>query len=292
MIEQMRNKYSVKELCTALSVSRSGYHAWKVRKPGKREQENQKLVEAIKEVHEHRFKRAYGSPRMTTEMKDLGFDCSENRVARHMKKACIQGKSRRPFRPKTTRADSKAKASPNELAQQDPPTQPGQQVVSDITYIPTREGWLYLTVVLDLFSRAILGWDLSESLAADAVGRSLYKTQAWPCLSTDTLFHSDRGCQYTSQEVRKILQQAGWTQSMSAKGYCYDNAYAESFFASFKCESLPDSGIFETKQQARRTIFDYIESFYNRSRQHSGIGSLSPVKFLELYFQNQNLHIN
>lgn len=239
-----------------------------------------------------RFKRAYGSPRMTTEMNDLGFDCSENRVARQMKKAGIQGKSRRPFRPKTTQADSKAKASPNELAQQDPPTQPRQQVISDITYIPTREGWLYLTIVLDLFSRAILGWDLSESLAADTVGRCLYKTQAWPCLSKNTLFHSDRGCQYTSQEVRNILQQAGWTQSMSAKGYCYDNAYAESFFASFKCESLPDSGIFESKQQARRIIFDYIESFYNRSRQHSGIGSLSPMKFLDLHFHNQNHQIN
>jgi len=288
----MRDKYSVKELCNAMKLSRSGYQAWKKRKPGKRERENHRMVEAIKQVHEHRFKCAYGSPRMTIELKNRDFDCSENRVARLMREAGIRGKSRRPFRPRTTRTDSKAKASPNELAKQDPPTQPGQQVVSDITYIPTREGWLYLTIVLDLFSRAILGWDLSDSLAADTVGRSLYKTQTWPCLSQNTLFHSDRGCQYTSQEVRKILNQAGWTQSMSAKGYCYDNAYAESFFASFKCESLPESGIFESKLHARRVIFDYIESFYNRSRQHSGIGSLSPVKFLELYFQNQNTNTN
>lgn len=275
-----------------MRLSRSGYYAWKRRRPGKGEQSNMDLVEQIQQVHEHRFMRAYGSPRMTGELNGRGYGCSENRVARLMRKHGIRGKARRPFRPKTTRGDSSAKASPNILSEQDPPSYPAEQIVSDITYIPTREGWLYLTVVMDLFSRVIMGWDLSESLAADGVGRSLYKTMAWPWKPKDILFHSDRGCQYTSKEVRKILDQVNWTQSMSAKGYCYDNAFAESFFASFKCECLPDTGIFESKRQARTNIFDYIESFYNRSRQHSGIDYLSPVKFLELYFHKQYINMN
>ena len=282
----------MKEICEALAISRSGYYAWKRRKPGKREQSNRELVEQIQDIHEHRYMSAYGSPRVTNELHERGYECSENRVARLMRKSGIRGKARRPFRPKTTRSDSKAKASPNLLAQENPPSCPGEQIVSDITYIPTREGWLYLTIVMDLFSRVILGWDISESLAAGTVSRSLYKTQAWPCLPEQILFHSDQGCQYTSQEVRQILEQTRWTQSMSAKGYCYDNAFAESFFASLKCESLPESGVFESKLHARRTIFDYIETFYNRSRQHSGIDFLSPVKFLELYFHKQNINMN
>jgi len=275
-----------------LKISRSGFYAWQHQKPSRREQSNKELVKQMRQVHSHRHKRAYGSPRMTRELNERGLACSENRVARLMCEHQIRGRSRRPFRPRTTRVDSRAKASPNVLGKQGRPGRPGEQIVSDITYIPTREGWMYLTVVMDLFSRAIMGWDLSDSLAAGTVGRSLYKTMAWPWKPKKVIFHSDRGCQYTSHEVRKILSQICWTQSMSAKGYCYDNAFAESFFASFKCECLPESGIFESKLHARRAVFDYIETFYNRSRKHSGIDYLAPVKFLELYFEQQNINMN
>lgn len=288
----LRDHYSVSEICPALKVPRSGYYAWKSRRPGKREKANAVLKEEIIKIHEHRHRRAYGSPRMTVELHGRGFTCSENRVARLMRKEGIRGKARQPFRPKTTRADCSAKASPNVLATEEAARRPGEHLVSDITYVPTREGWLYLTIIMDLFTRLIMGWDISDSLAAGGLCRAFYKTLAWPWRLVRSVFHSDRGCQYTSTEFRKILGQVRWTQSMSARGYCYDNAFAESFFASFKAECLPESGVFETKQQARRAIFDYIETFYNRSRPHSGIGYLSPLQFLELYINKQNINMN
>ena len=292
MIEKLRESYSVNEICTALEISRSGYYAWKQCGHGERMSANKQLSEAISQIHEHRFMCAYGSPRMTRELKQRGLDCSENRVAGLMRKNGIRAKARKPYRPRTTRRDPAARASPNVLAQAPPPQYPAEQVVSDITYVPTREGWLYLTIIMDLFSRAIMGWDLSESLAAESLGRTLYKSFACPWRSPKSLFHSDRGSQYTSHQIRRILSQVGWTQSMSAKGYCYDNAFAESFFASFKNECLPPGGVFQTKQHAKRAIFDYIESFYNRHRFHSGIGYISPLQFLELYINKQNINMN
>ena len=292
MIEKLQESYSVSEICTALEISRSGYYAWKQCGDGERMSANEQLSEAISQIHGHRFMCAYGSPRMTHELRQRGLDCSENRVARLMRKNGIRAKARKPYRPRTTRMDPAARASPNVLAQSLPPQHPAEQVVSDITYVPTREGWLYLTIIMDLFSRAIMGWDLSESLAAESLGRTLYKSFACPWRPSKSLFHSDRGSQYTSHQIRRILSQVGWTQSMSAKGYCYDNAFAESFFASFKNECLPPGGVFQSKLQAQRAIFDYIESFYNRHRFHSGIGYISPLHALELYINKQNINMN
>jgi len=209
-----------------------------------------------------------------------------------MREEGIQARPRRPFRPKTTQHDQAACASPNLLAHSEPPSAPGQQLVSDITYIRTAEGWLYLVIVLDLYSRAILGWDLSTSLDADGVSRAVGKAVQSGYVHPEAIFHSDRGCQYTSEAVRKVLAGPGLRQSMGARGYCYDNAFAESCFASIKAEALPDSGMFCSHQKARTAIFDYLETFYNRRRLHSAIGYLSPTKFLELYFQHQRQYLN
>jgi transposase InsO family protein len=287
----MRTDYSISELCVALGLSRSGYHVWKSRPVSARARQNERIVAEIERVHAHRHLRAYGSPRMTGELHDRGLKCSENRVARLMRHAGIRVRPRRAFRPKTTQPDHAAHPSPNLLAAAAEPNRPGEQLVSDITYVPTAQGWMFLTIVMDLFSRAILGWHLSVSLHSDGVVAAIAHALRTPGISPTAIFHSDRGCQYTSERVRKFLPK-GWQQSMSATGCCYDNAFAESCFATIKAEVLPKSDRFDSHQHARRAIFDYIETFYNRRRKHGSLGYLSPARFLELYFQKQNHHLN
>ena len=287
----MRTDYSINELCLALSLSRSGYYASKRGAAGVRAEQNQRLLAEIRCVHADRHLRVYGSPRMTRELHDRGLPCSENRVARLMRQAGIRVRPRRAFRPRTTRRDHAASPSPNHLAAAPDAQRPGEQLVSDITYIPTAEGWLYLTIVLDLFSRAIVGWSLDASLHAHGVVAAVAHALRGKRIHADAIFHSDRGCQYTSGTLRAFLP-AGWQQSMSATGCCYDNAFAESCFASIKAELLADIGSFDSHQHARRAIFDYIESFYNRRRKHSSLGYLSPARFLELYFKKKNHHLN
>lgn len=286
----MRTQYSITELCEALDLSRSGFYAWENRRdcPGHRAGTNNRLKAEIKRIHAHRFTRYYGSPRMTAELNGEGFSCSVNRVARLMRSEGIRARPKRPFRPKTTQPDHAACPSPNLLAKADCPQRPGEQLVSDITYIPTHEGWMYLAVVLDLYSRSIMGWDLSESLCAAGTIRAIQRTIASGQVHPKAIFHSDRGAQYTSKDLRNAIANPQWIQSMSAKGYCYDNAFAESCFASLKAEALPDSGSFQTRNQARIATFDYIETFYNRRRRHSSIGMIAPNKALELYFHTQN----
>ena len=288
----MRETYSIAELCDALDVSRSGYHAATGRAPSKRHQENQKLVHAMKTIHRHRHTRAYGSPRMTRELLDGGHACSENRVARLMRAEGLRASSRKPFRPKTTQPDHAACPSPNLLAEADPPTAPGQQLVSDITYIPTREGWLYLAVVIDLFSRAILGWKLAPSLHAGLVSEALRRALDSGLVLAGGIFHSDRGCQYTAATTRALLARADLRQSMSAAGYCYDNAFAESAFASIKSELLQEAAPFDSKAAAATALFDYMETFYNRKRLHGALGFRSPQTFLNSFFQNLNPSLN
>jgi transposase InsO family protein len=164
--------------------------------------------------------------------------------------------------------------------------------VSDITYIPTREGWLYLAVVIDLFSRAIVGWKLSDSLHADLVVAATTRAIHSGLVPRGAIFHSDRGCQYSASTTRELLARHGLRQSMSAKGYCYDNAFSESAFASLKSELLSDGLPFDSKRVASMALFDYLETFYNRRRLHSSLGYLSPNAFLKTYFQNQNPHLN
>lgn len=291
-MKRLRVSYTLRELCAALDVSRSGYLAWKDRRPSARHLANAQLLNQMKTLHAHRHTRCYGSPRMTWELRANGCLCSENRVARLMRKNGLRARPRRPFRPKTTSHDHAAAPSPNLLVGAGAAQSPNQHLVSDITYIPTAQGWLYLAVVLDRFTRMVLGWKLSDSLQSDIVTAALDKTLAAGPVAPGALFHSDRGCQYTSGQLRKRLANANLLQSMSAKGCCYDNAMAESFFASFKNEALPENGRFENHRTASRAVFDYIECFYNRRRRHTSLGGLSPLTFLNRFFQNQQPSLN
>lgn len=288
----MRQSFHLTELCTALHVSTSGYHAARTRHPGRRKESNSQLIAHMTSIHGHRHTRCYGSPRMTRELQSLGLSCSENRVARLMRSTGLRARPRKPFRPKTTRPDHAAHPSPNLLAKADPPTAPGTQILSDITYIPTHQGWLYLAVVLDLFSRAILGWKLADSLHTDVVTGALRRALETGLVPRDALFHSDRGCQYSALPTRQLLARHSLRQSMSAAGYCYDNVFAESAFASLKTELLEDGAPFASKAAAATAVFDYLETFYNRKRLHSSLAYQSPQTFLDRYFQDLNSSLN
>ncbi len=288
----MRVAFSISELCEALSVSPSGYHAAHTRSPSQRHNAHQQLLEPMKAIHSHRHTRCYGSPRMTHELRAQGLCCSENTVARLMRANGLRARPRKPFRPRTTRPDHAAHPSPNLLAKAPAPTAPGTHLVSDITYIPTLEGWLYLAVVMDLFSRCILGWKLSDSLHTEGLTGALRRALDTGLVGHDAIFHSDRGCQYSATLTRQLLSRHGLRQSMSAAGYCYDNAFAESAFASLKSELLDDGQPFPSKQAATIAIFDYLETFYNRTRRHSSLAYQSPHDFLNRYFQTQNPPLN
>lgn len=288
----MREDFHITELCEALEVSPSGYHAARQRPPSQRQNQNQQLIQQMNSIHSHRHTRSYGSPKMTHELRRRGLHCSENRVARLMRREGLRSRPRRPFRPRTTQPDHAAHPSPNLLAQAGPAVAPGTHLVSDITYIPTREGWLYLAVVIDLFSRAILGWKLSESLHTEVVTDALRRAWDTGLVRADAIFHSDRGCQYSARPTRQLLARRRLRQSMSAQGYCYDNAFAESAFASLKSELLDDGQPFASKAAASSAVFDYLETFYNRTRLHSSLGYLSPHAFLNHYFQTQNSSLN
>ena len=282
----MSSEYSVIELCEALGVSASGYFAARSRGPSLRSRSNHRLLIEMTSIHQHRHTRCYGSPRMTRQLQALGHPCSENRVARLMREAGLRAHPRRPYRPRTTRPDHAAHPSPNRLAKAPVAQSPGTHLVSDITYVPTKEGWLYLAVVMDLFSRRILGWKLAESLHTPLVTAALRKAMNSGLVQHNALFHSDRGCQYSASSCREFLTHHRLIQSMSAAGYCYDNAFAESVFASLKSELLDDGLPFESKREAATAIFDYIECFYNRRRLHSSLGYRSPDDFLRQHFQN------
>ena len=280
LINSMRNSFSIVELCEALAVSRSGYYASRAPVLSSREDSSLQLFERMRSIHADRHTRSYGSPRMTRQLLDLGLPCSENRVARLMRSDGLRARPRKPFRPKTTDPDHAAHPSPNLLAAEPPALAPGLQLVSDITYIPTREGWLYLAVVMDLFSRSILGWKLSDCLHTNLVTGAIQRALSSRLIPKNAIFHSDRGCQYSASSTRQLLARHALRQSMSAAGYCYDNAFAESFFASLKADLLVDDQPFVSKASAATSLFDYLQSFYNRKRLHSSLGYLSPSAFL------------
>jgi len=199
----------------------------------------------------------------------------------------LRARPKRPFRPRTTQVNHAAAPSPNLLSKEKKAQAPGQEIVSDITYIPTTQGWLYLAVVLDLYSRTLLGWSLSDSLHSKLVMDALQRALNSGLVAPNAIFHSDRGSQYSSISTRHLIHQAGLRQSMSVAGYCYDNAFAESFFASLKAELSINSKPFDSKDAAKTALFDYLETFYNRKRLHSSLGFHSPYAFLNSYFQNQ-----
>ncbi len=285
MIQNFAAEHSVQDLCAALEVSRSGYYRWRRRRPSRREQANQRLRLEIKTAFA-RSRQTYGSPRITRELRRQKMTCSENRVARLMRRDGIKAKQKRPFRPCTTRTDPATASAPNRLRQQSPPRHPNQAWVADITYIWTSAGWVYLAAVMDLCSRRILGWSISQSLETTLVKEALKQALAWRRPASGLLHHSDRGVQYASSAFRALLQTYHILPSMSAQGNCYDNAAMEAFWSTLKGE-LIQGRTFENLADARLAIFDYIEAFYNRQRLHSALDYRSPVEFEQQWSYNE-----
>jgi putative transposase len=269
-------EFGIKACCEALSVSRSGYYQWRQDAPGPRARANQRLGEQIGEVfaaHQGR----YGSPRVSRALRAAGVRCGENRVARLMRQRGWAARPKRAFRPRTTQADPEAVA-PNRIKDL-VPSRPDQIWVSDITYVATCQGWLYLAVVLDCFSRLVVGWKLGESLEARLVVTALQNALTRREPPRGLIFHSDQGCQYSSEAVRKPLRLLGIQPSMSARGNCYENATAEAFFSTLKTEAFPSDQVFATKAEARRELFEYIEVYYNNQRLHSSLGYQTPRQY-------------
>ena len=275
----MKNEHSILALCLYLEVSSSGYYDWQKRRlcPGPRAVEDQALAQAIDQIHT-RSRKTYGAPRVAQELRKTGRCHGRNRVARLMKEKGLCGRQKGRYRVRTTDSNHDQPIAPNRLAQAPKATAPNQLWVADITYIETQEGWLYLAAILDLYSRKIVGWSMGERIDTVLVLKALAMARLHRRPPAELLFHSDRGVQYASAEYRQALREAGFTPSMSRRGNCYDNATMESFWATLKLE-LVYRGHFATRAHARRQIFDYIETFYNRQRAHSALGYHSPVDF-------------
>ena len=287
MIQQMRSEYPVRELCKIMEISPSGYYQWlNHREQSAREKSNQILLEKIKEIHQEKHLACYGSPRMTQELQNRGYPCSRNRVARLMSEEGISARHTRKWKPKTTKQNPRDKASPNHLKALSKIDSPGKVWVSDITYVFTRSQTYYLAVVMDLYTRQIMGWSLDSHMESELVLAAVKQAEARSITTVERIFHSDRGSQYSSHLIRDHLGKQPYQQSMSALGYCYDNAACESFFATLKKESFPQNQTFENPIEARRAIFSYLESFYNSRRLHSSLGMISPDEFYQLYLQS------
>ena len=275
-MDQHSSTHGVQKMCRIIGASRSGYYQWKIQPQSRRQKENEKILMEIKESHKN-SRRAYGSPRIVEDLKAKGMKCSENSVARLMKIHGIVGKAKKRFKA-TTNSNHALPVAENLLNQNFTAEKPNTVWLSDITYVPTLEGWLYLVVILDLFSRQIVGWAMSDRLTSGFVVKALYQAIGRRHPGSGCIFHSDRGIQYASTDCRDVLMAYGFIQSMSRKGNCYDNAVAESFFHTLKTELVYDYR-YETRAEARQSIFEYIEMFYNRKRRHSALGYRSPISF-------------
>lgn len=256
-------------------MSASGYYAWAARPDSPTAAWRQELVGAIEEIHAE-VKGRYGSPRMAAELKARGYECSENTVADLMREHGIRARTPRRF-VRTTDSAHRLPVAENLLARDFAPTKPNESWCADITYIPTGEGWLYLAVVEDLFSRMVVGWSMAETMESRLVVDALEMAVRRRLPGEGLVAHSDRGSQYASDHYQRALASAGIACSMSGVGQCWDNAPVESFFGRLKCEMGVE--VFATRGQARAVLFEYLEVFYNRVRRHSSLGFLSPVDF-------------
>ena len=273
-IARRRNHHSVRMMCSALRVSRSGYYAWRVRPESTRARGDRALTRMIRTLHTE-SNGVYGSPKIHQELLVSGESCGRHKVARLMRQAGLRGCPKKRYRAKGV---SPAVTASNLLQQDFSASRTDERWVSDITYIPTRQGWLYLAAVMDLFSRRIVGWSMSRrinrQLALNALNMALGQRRP----ETDLIHHSDRGAQYLSNDYQAVLKQHGIRCSLSGAGSCYDNAAIESFFSLLKRERVSRVR-YRTREEARSDVFDYIERFYNRQRSHSYLGYTSPVQF-------------
>jgi transposase InsO family protein len=270
------SQYSVQRMCRMLGVSRSGYYAWCKRPASQRAQANERLLVRIREEYQL-SRQTYGSPRIHAALRKKGVTCSRKRVARLMRLDHIAARRARRRIPRTTQRNPEAIPAPNLLNQDFASPAPDRKWVSDITYIETAEGWLYLAAILDLFSRRVVGWAMDEHMEASLAQQAWNLAVSQRCPSADLLHHSDQGGQYTSEVYQQGLATHHCQISMSRVGNCFDNAAMESFFSTLKIECADQP--FETRAQARTTIFEYIEAWYNRQRLHSSLDYLSPEEF-------------
>jgi transposase InsO family protein len=276
-IEQHRSRWPVAVACEVLEVSRSGYYAWSERPASPGQERRMRLMEQIQQAHEQ-SRRTYGSPRIAAELRSRDVPVCENTVAKLMKQAGIRVRPRRSFVPRTTDSAHDYPVPPNRLDRDFGAALPNRKWTCDITYVPTNEGWLYLAVVMDLFSRKIVGWSMQDHLRVELVSDALLMALANRKPAPGLLHHSDRGVQYASEDYQRLLQESGIQCSMSRRGDCYDNAVTESFFSGLKTE-LVNQQQYATLQEARLSLFEWIETFYNRRRLHSSLGYLSPEAF-------------
>jgi putative transposase len=282
-VERERETYPVAAMCRILGISRTGYYDWRKRPVSERALADERLKPHIREAFVE-GRETYGSPRVTRVLKKRDIPVSRKRVARLMKEEnLISVHFKRRFKPQTTDSAHDMPIAPNVVSQDFSATRPNEKWGSDITYIPTDEGWLYLAVVLDFFSRRVVGWATSATVDTKLTLGAL--TMAGLRRSvlglTSLVHHSDRGCQYASAEYRAQLAQLGITPSMSRTGNCYDNAMVESFFHTLKAE-LIDRRTFKTRKEALEAIRDYLENFYNQTRMHSALNYAAPIEFERL----------
>jgi putative transposase len=274
----MKCKLPVRVLCELLEVSRSGYYRWKEPRATKRQRDDVQLAAQIAAAHA-RSRKNYGAPRIVEELREEGTAISKRRCARLMKARGLQGRKKQRRRPRTT--DSKHAHAPAEnlLARQPAPTGPNQAWMTDITYIETGEGWLYLAAILDVWSRRVVGWACGPTLHVSLVLAALSTALRQRKPPKGLLHHSDRGVQYACHEYAAALTTAGLIASMSRNGNCYDNAAMESFWSTLKTETGLDAAVPVSRRAAELIVFDYIETFYNPTRRHSSLGYISPVAF-------------
>jgi transposase InsO family protein len=275
-IDAHRAEYPVTRLCRTLGVSPSGYYAWRQRPPSARALANQRLVTQMQVIHRE-VHETYGSPRMHAELVARGLPCNVKRVARLMRLYHLRARHKRKYRV-TTKVNPKWPVAPNQLAQHFQASAPNEKWVGDITYVWTHEGWLYLAVVMDLYSRRIVGWALASTQETTLVLAALHMAIGRRQPPAGLLHHSDRGCQYASIQYQAVLQMRRFTVSMSGTGNCFDNAAMESFFGTLKAERI-NRHSYQTRDQARQDIVAYIEGFYNVTRRHSTLGYRSPLEF-------------
>lgn len=281
-------EFSIERMSEVLKVSRGGYYDFLKSEPSNRTKSNKELLVKIKEIYQE-SRGTYGSPRIHAELLANRCNCSRKRVSRLMRTAGIQAKMKKKFKV-TTKNNPKAKAAPNLLRQDFTATMPNQRWVADITYIATDEGWLYLAAIIDLFSRRIIGLAMCERMTTDLIVTALNQALIHRKPVAGLIHHSDKGCQYTSTIFQALLNTQGIICSMSGAGNCYDNAVMESFFHTLKTEQVYLER-YKTREQAKQSIFEYIEIFYNRKRRHSTIGYLSPYIFEKQWEQQQDLSL-
>jgi transposase InsO family protein len=279
-MDEQRPSYPLEVMCKVLEVSRAGYYAWKKRQgrePSPRARRRRELSEMIRTVH-RQSRQVYGSPRVYQELKAKGEKVCENTVARMMRDNGVRSVVRRKFRVKTTDSDHAHPVAENLLDRHFEQDLPDQAWAADITYVPTHEGWLYLASVIDLCSRRIVGWAMADHLRAELCTEALQMALTRRKPREGLIHHSDRGVQYACRAYRELLDQHGIQCSMSGRGDCYDNAVMESFFKTLKTELVYQQE-YRTKEQAKASIFEYVEVFYNRQRRHSSLDYQTPAEY-------------